>query len=732
MNEHDKWEFWIDRGGTFTDIIGRAPDGTLRAKKLLSTNPEHYADAATHGIRQCLGLADDAAIPGHLIQAVKMGTTVATNALLERRGAPTLLLVTQGFRDALEIGYQARPEIFARNIIKPDLLYSKVIETPERIRADGTVEQPFDPDLIRNDLEAALNNGINAIAIVFMHAYAYPAHELKAETLAREIGFKQISVSHKVSPLIKLVGRGDTSVVDAYLSPVLNKHIDLVRDELTPTIKEDEETNKKCNPRLLFMASSGGLTSADLFRGRDAILSGPAGGVVGAAKSAISAGFEKIIGFDMGGTSTDVCHYAGDFERSFETEVAGVRMRAPMMNIHTIAAGGGSILYFDRHRFRVGPASAGADPGPKCYGNEGPLTVTDANVMVGKLSARHFPHIFGPDQSAPLNTKTVEAEFQALADEIDDGRTSAGIADGFLQIAIANMANAIKKISVERGYDVTEYALNAFGGASGQHACLVADALSISTILIHPFSGLLSAYGMGLADIRASRQTSIEAPLDMQVMEIIGKHTNNFATQNREELAGQGIDPGDTKTRIIVHLKYQGTEAALPVELQSHVVMRAEFEQQHNKRFGFISPDKSVHVAMLEVETVGRAPPHREPPAGNPDLSQPTAFETTKFFSGGKWHEARLFLRQNLKPGHHIAGPAIIIEPHQTIIIEPGWQARVTPLDHLVLRRPKPKERGRAIGTRPALFEGYRNSRTHSRRRHRRTTVRPEPDPQRP
>jgi len=715
MESQNKWEFWIDRGGTFTDVIGHAPDASLHAIKLLSVNPDQYADAATFGIRQLLEVGPAQDIPTALIHAVKMGTTVATNALLEREGEPTLLLITGGFRDALEIGYQARPEIFARNIIKPDLLYSKVIEAPERVRADGTIETPFNPDTVREQLETAHDAGLNAVAIIFMHAHAFPKHELEAEKLAREIGFQQISVSHKVSPLIKLVGRGDTTVVDAYLSPVLNKYIDLVLDELTPQFKDDEETNKKNNPgpspRLLFMASSGGLTSADLFRGRDAILSGPAGGVVGAAKTAESAGFDKIIGFDMGGTSTDVCHFDGKYERTFETEVAGVRMRAPMMHIHTVAAGGGSILFFDAERFRVGPASAGASPGPKCYGNNGPLTVTDANVMVGKLQADHFPKIFGQDGKSAINEETVAAAFRQQAEKIGDGRTPEAIADGYLQIAVANMANAIKKISVERGYDATEYALNAFGGASGQHACLVADALGITTILIHPFSGLLSAYGMGLADIRSARETSIEAPLNVETMGALGKQTSKFATENRDELAGQGIPPGDTKTNITIHIKYEGTDAALAVKYDDHFVMRDEFEKLHQQRFGFISPDKDVHVAMLEVETIGHGTPPETAATVNPETNSRHQFQTTKFFTNGKWFDAARIHRQDIARGDIMQGPAIIIEPNQTIIIEPEWQAELTITDNLVLRRLKPKTRAHAAGTNadPVLLEVFNN-----------------------
>ena len=503
------WEFWIDRGGTFTDVIGRRPDGALLTHKLLSENPEAYRDAAVHGIRHLLGLKPGEAIPSQRIAAVKMGTTVATNALLERKGDRTLLLITKGFRDALRIGYQARPKIFAKHIVKPDMLYERVVEVDERVRADGTVERALDLDTVRAELARAKQDGINAVAVVLMHAYRYSDHEQRVAALARELGFEQVSASHEVSPLIKLVGRGDTTVVDSYLSPILRRYVSQVAGELEFTLPAGGGSQQT---RLMFMMSSGGLTAAELFRGKDAILSGPAAGVVGMAETGRAAGFSRLIGFDMGGTSTDVSHYAGEYERAFETEVAGVRMRAPMMLIHTVAAGGGSILHFDGARFRVGPDSAGANPGPKCYRRGGPLAVTDANVMVGKLIPDFFPRIFGPQQNQPLDADAVRLAFAAMAKEIGDGRSGEQVADGFIKIAVENMANAIKKISVQRGYDVTRYALNCFGGAGGQHACLVADALGMESVLIHPLSSLLSAYGMGLADIRSVRQQAIEEP----------------------------------------------------------------------------------------------------------------------------------------------------------------------------------------------------------------------------
>ncbi|MCK5364178.1 MAG: 5-oxoprolinase, partial [Gammaproteobacteria bacterium] len=510
MGGSGKWQFWIDRGGTFTDVVARRPDGALITHKLLSENPERYEDAALQGIRDLLGLDGDAALPTEAIEAVKMGTTVATNALLERKGDRTLLLITKGFHDALRIGYQNRPKLFARRIVLPDLLYERVIEVDERMSADGEVLLPVDLDAARVALQRAFDDGIGSVAIVFVHGYRHHAHEDAVAEIARDIGFPRVSVSHEVSPLMKLVSRGDTTVVDAYLSPILGRYVRQVAAEL------DLENTAA---RLMFMMSSGGLTDASLFKGKDAILSGPAGGVVGMIETSALAGYERVVGFDMGGTSTDVSHYAGELERTFETEVAGVRMRAPMMQIHTIAAGGGSVLTYDGARFRVGPESAGANPGPRCYRRNGPLAVTDANLMVGKLLPRHFPRIFGPRQDQPLDDASVREEFQKLAERVGDGRSPEQVAEGFLRIAVDSMANAIKKISTQRGYDVTRYALNCFGGAGGQHACLVADALGIETVLLHPLAGVLSAYGMGLADIRANRQMAVEEPFEADVVE---------------------------------------------------------------------------------------------------------------------------------------------------------------------------------------------------------------------
>jgi 5-oxoprolinase (ATP-hydrolysing) len=691
------WDFWIDRGGTFTDIVGRRPDGTLIARKLLSENPGAYRDAAVEGIRSLLGLAAGEPIPPGAIGAVKMGTTVATNALLERKGERTLLVITKGFRDALRIGYQARPKIFARHIVKPDILHERVIEVDERVRADGTVERTPDLAVVRTALEAARFDGFDAIAIVLMHAYRFPEHERSIAALAREAGFVQVSASHEVSPLIKLVSRGDTTVVDAYLSPILRRYVAEVAEELG------------MGPRLMFMMSSGGLTAADMFQGKDAILSGPAGGVVGMAETAREAGFARVIGFDMGGTSTDVSHFDGEYERTFETEVAGVRMRTPMMLIHTVAAGGGSILHFDGARFRIGPDSAGANPGPKSYRRGGPLTVTDANVMTGKLLPDFFPKIFGPAQNAPLDVEAVRTAFAALSKEV--GKSPEEVADGLIRIAVENMANAIKKISVQRGYDVTRYALNAFGGAAGQHACLVADALGMTTILIHPFSSLLSAYGMGLAQIRATRQQAVGLPLDPGALAHLDNMKRALMSETIDELVAQGVPEGQTFNYPRAHLRYDGTDTAIPVALHTIEQMVAEFEEKHRARFGFVSERKSLFVEAIELESVGGGARYDEPVLKKTRAKLPAPVHHTRFYSNGVWHDAAVFNRDQLAPGHTIKGPAIVIEPHQTVVVEDGWQAEVTARNHLLLTRIVPRPRTRAVGTDadPVMLEVFNN-----------------------
>jgi len=700
-----KWDFWVDRGGTFTDIVGRKPDGTLVAHKVLSENPEAYRDAAVQGIRELLGVSTGEPIPSGLIGAVKMGTTVATNALLERKGEKTLLVTTRGFRDALAIGYQARADIFAKRIIKPELLYSAVVEVGERVRTDGQVEAVPDEATVRTDLQAEFDAGYRAIAIVFMHAYRYPAHEQLVSRIAGEIGFTQISVSNQVSPLIKLVGRGDTTVVDAYLSPILRRYVEQVAEELGA----DANGSGDDGPQLMFMQSSGGLTAARLFQGKDAILSGPAGGVVGAVETSRLAGFDKMVGFDMGGTSTDVSHYDGELERSFETEVAGVRMRAPMMSIHTVAAGGGSILHFENGRFRAGPDSAGANPGPKAYRRGGPLTVTDANVMLGKLSPDLFPKIFGPNRDQPLDAAAVRKAFEEMAEVVGDGRSPEQVADGFLAIAVENMANAVKKISVQRGYDVTHYALTCFGGAGGQHACLTADALGISTVLIHPFSGILSAYGMGLADIRATRQRTISEGL-AAALASLGPVRDELTAAVLGEMKSQGVAETDIEVLHRAHLRYQGTDTTLSIAVSDAAEMTAAFETAHRKQFGFIFENREIIFEAYEVEAIGGGADSSEPEFAL-ETAAPTSTEATKFFSGGAWRDAPIYRRADISPGARANGPCLIVEPHQTIVVEDGWAFEITKLNHVVLKRVAELSRAKAVGTQadPVLLEVFNN-----------------------
>jgi 5-oxoprolinase (ATP-hydrolysing) len=700
-----RWEFWIDRGGTFTDVIGRDRRGRLHVAKLLSENPRAYADAGVAGIRQLLGIESGAPIPPGLIGAVKMGTTVATNALLERKGERTLLVTSRGFRDALEIGNQARRDIFARRIVKPDQLYSSVVEVDERVRVDGTVETPLDEVGLRSALEAQFAAGFRALAIVFMHAWKYPASERRAGEIAREIGFTQISLSHEASPLIKFVGRGDTAVADAYLTPVLKTYVARVAQELGAH-------GKRGAPRLMFMMSSGGLTFAERFQGKDAILSGPAGGVVAMARTGASAGFDRVIGFDMGGTSTDVAHYAGQFERAFETEVAGVRMRAPMMLIHTVAAGGGSVLHYDQARFRVGPDSAGAQPGPMSYRNGGPLTVTDANVMIGKLMPAYFPRLFGPSRNEALDKESVTAAFSEIA--LASGRSAESIADGFIEIAVASMAEAIKKISVARGYDITRYALNCFGGAGGQHACLVADALGMTQILVHPLSSLLSAYGMGLADIADMRSAAVELLLEDTALTCIARVYERLCRETKRTLATQGVTATEASVEARLRLRYAGTDTAHEVAYKPGATVKAlkrSFETVHRARFGFIDEARGLVIEAIDVEAAGGGVAFRERAQKKAITAMPIPAGRTKFYSRGKWHRAGVFLRESLRSGHQINGPALLIEPHQTIVIEDGWRAEITARNHVVLTRARPVPRRRAIGTKadPVILEVFNN-----------------------
>ncbi|MGH3939213.1 MAG: hydantoinase B/oxoprolinase family protein [Pseudonocardiaceae bacterium] len=685
-----RWQFWVDRGGTFTDIVARAPDGRLVTHKRMSENPARYRDAAVAGIRTLLGLAKDEPIPADRIEVVRMGTTVATNALLERKGERTALIITKGFGDALTIGYQNRPRIFDRHIQLPDALYERAIEVDERITAEGTVLRAPDLDWLANDLEQAAHHGIKAVAVVCLHSHLYPAHEQAVGALAEQLGFGQISLSSEVSPLMKLVPRGNTAVVDAYLSPVLRRYVSQVAEQL-PGV------------RLMFMQSNGGLAEAGHFRGKDAILSGPAGGIVGMARMSALAGFDKVIGFDMGGTSTDVSHFAGEYERIFDTQVAGVRLRAPMLDIHTVAAGGGSILHFDGSRYRVGPDSAGADPGPACYRNGGPLTVTDANVMLGRIQPAHFPQMFGPNGDQPLDDQVVRRRFTEMAGRIREqtgnDRSPEQVAEGYLQIAVANMAGAVKRISVQQGHDVRRYALTSFGGAGGQHACAVATALGIDTVLVPPMAGVLSALGIGLADTTAMRAQSVEARLEPAIMERLVDVADVLGAAARAELLDQDVPPGRIRLDRRAHLRYDGTDTALLVELADLSSMVAAFEASYRGTYSFLI-DRPLIVEAISVEATGLTEqphlPHRSataasasgpPDTGPPDPARPEPTAIVRMYAAGKFHEAPLYQRAQLEAGDTVTGPAIVVEAGSTTVVDESWGATMTPTGHLLIER---------------------------------------------
>ncbi|PZV06792.1 MAG: 5-oxoprolinase [Leptolyngbya sp.] len=709
-----RWQFWIDRGGTFTDIVARRPDGQIIVHKLLSENPDRYADAPIQGMRDLLGLEPGEIIPAELIEAVKMGTTVATNALLERKGDRTLLVTTKGFRDALRIGYQNRPNIFARHIELPEMLYERAIEVNERLSAQGDVLVPLTVEeeaRLMQELQRAYDSGIRACAIALMHGYRYSAHELRLGDLARQIGFTQVSLSHQVSPLIKLVSRGDTTVVDAYLSPILRRYVDRVAGQLNYAGETQQVVS---HPRLMFMQSNGGLTDAALFQGKDSILSGPAGGVVGAVQTSRQAGYDRMIGFDMGGTSTDVSHYRGEYERTFETEVAGVRLRAPMMAIHTVAAGGGSIVGFDGSRYRVGPESAGAYPGPACYRHSGPLAVTDCNVMVGKLQPEFFPQVFGPGGDLPLDGATVREQFAALAEEIHAATGSSPspeqVAAGFLTIAVEKMANAIKKISVQRGYDVSNYVLCSFGGAGGQHTCLIADALGMTEVFLHPYAGVLSAYGMGLADVGALNEQSVELPLDEATLPQIQQMVESLSKKGMEELRQQGFEPlslgpssggggepENSKFKIQnsklpqilprLLLKYEGTDSVLPVDFAGVEAMRSQFTTLHRQRYGFAQENKRLIVDTAAVEVIGHTHSPDEPDIQKTRTTPLMPKTSVSVYTADRWYDTPVYHRDDLCPGDAIAGPALVIEATGTNVVEPGWNATLTPKGHLILKK---------------------------------------------
>jgi 5-oxoprolinase (ATP-hydrolysing) len=695
------WRFWIDRGGTFTDVVAQRPDGRLVLHKLLSENPGAYADAAVHGIRELLGVPRGP-IPAGLVAEVKMGTTVATNALLERKGDRTLLLITRGFRDALRIGYQNRPRLFDRRIVLPTQLYEQVVEADERVSAQGEILRPLDESACRDDLRRAVTAGIRSVAIVLMHGYRYPAHELKLAALARELGFTQVSTSAQTFPLMKLVSRGDTTVADAYLSPILHRYVDEVSRELGADVP------------LSFMQSNGGLTAAARFQGKDAILSGPAGGIVGMARTAQSAGFDRVIGFDMGGTSTDVSHFAGSYERSFETEVAGVRLRAPMMNIHTVAAGGGSICRFDGARFRVGPESAAANPGPASYRRGGPLTITDCNLMTGKLQPEIFPAVFGPRGDEPLDADIVKEKFHALAEEVavatGQSLDPIAIAEGFLTIAVQNMANAIKQVSVARGYDVSGYTLACFGGAGGQHACLVADALGMTRIMIHPLAGVLSAYGMGLADTRLMKQATVEAPLEPKLMARLDTLIDDLSRSGAADLVDQRISVDRIRAEARIHIKYGGTDTALEVPHGSLDELARDFEAAYLQRFAFTMPRVPLIVESVAVESIGRSEGSDATVRAPAALAAATPARTVIAHMAGSAHATPVYDRATLPVGQGVEGPAVIFDAVSTTVVEPGWTATHSVRGDLILERVEAKaNRTTSVEADPVRLEIYNN-----------------------
>ena len=695
------WQFWIDRGGTFTDVVARRPDGRLVTHKLLSENPARYRDAAVAGIREVLGLGEQAQIPAALVEAVRMGTTVATNALLERTGERTALVITRGFADALRIGYQNRPRIFDRHIVLPEPLYERVIEVDERITADGTVLRPPDLDRLAGRLREAHHAGIRAVAVVCLHGYLHPAHEQAIGELARDVGFAEVSLSSEVSPLMKLVSRGDTTVVDAYLSPVLHRYVAQVAD-------------RTGDVRLMFMQSNGGLAEAHHFRGKDAILSGPAGGIVGMVRMSQLAGFARVIGFDMGGTSTDVSHYAGEYERVSSTQVAGVRLRSPMLDIHTVAAGGGSVLHFDGSRYRVGPDSAGAVPGPACYRGGGPLTITDANVMLGRIQPGYFPRVFGPGGDQPLDVATVRQKFADLAAEItaqtQDRRSPEQVAEGYLQVAVANMANAVKRISVAKGHDVTGYVLTTFGGAGGQHACAVADSLGITTVLVPPMAGVLSALGIGLADTTVMRGRTVEARLEPESMPGVLDVAGSLEEAARALLLGQGMPADRLRITRRAHLRYDGTDTTVPVDLADPDAMTAAFEAGYRATYSFLMP-RPIIIESVSVEATGLTEQPDLRPAMDPTGPvAPAAEELVRLHTGGQWRQVPLFRREHLPPDHEVTGPAVIAEADATTVVDDGWRARRTAAGHLLISRVQAPQRAR-VGTRadPVMLEIFNN-----------------------
>lgn len=668
-----QWQFWIDRGGTFTDIVALDPQGNLHTHKLLSENPEHYQDAAIAGIRYFLQTPAEQAIDVGRIACVKMGTTVATNALLERKGEAVALVTNRGFADALRIGYQHRPDIFALAVRTAEPLYQTTVEIDGRLDAQGQEITALDASACRLALQQLKAQGFTSIAIVLLHSYLNPSHERQLAKWAQELGFAQISTSAQTSSLIKYIARGRTTVVDAYLSPILQRYVQQVASQL-PGVD------------LQFMQSHGGLCQAEHFQGKDAILSGPAGGIVGAVKTAQAAGFKQIIGFDMGGTSTDVSHYAGELQRNFETEVAGVQMRVPMLDIHTVAAGGGSIISLHHGEVRVGPQSAGANPGPAAYRRGGPLTVTDANLLLGRIQSQHFPAVFGADADQPLDLQRVQTQFAELAQPL--AIRAEQLAEGALQIAVETMANAVQTISTQRGYDLHDYTLVSFGGAGGQHACAVAQKLGMRQVLLHPYSGVLSAYGMGLAQSSVLDTRSYQNALDE--LPLLAAQIAEQRASAKQDLQSQKADFANDK--ITLHLHYQGSDTTLDLSWQADRTVTeyaAEFSAAHQRQFGF-TLDAPIRLHSISIEAMSAAHSVQAHSTQNRLKAQP--IEQVKTFSDGKWHDTAVYQRSGLAAQQRIQGPALILEPTGTIYLPPNWNGQLLADGQLLLQQTLGKE----------------------------------------
>ncbi|HVO47003.1 MAG TPA: hydantoinase B/oxoprolinase family protein [Steroidobacteraceae bacterium] len=715
------WQFWIDRGGTFTDVVGLSPAGELHVRKVLSSSPATQGGGTDPGIRGARDIlaaaghsADDPsghgtpgtpATPGSpLIQTVKVGTTVATNALLERKGEPVVLVTTAGFADALRIGYQNRPDIFARHIVLPDSLYSVTIEARERIDAHGEILTALDVEALRRDLRGARDRGLRAVAVVFMHGWRFTQHERAAAELARSLGFEEVSVSHELSPLVRYVARGDTTVLNAYLALPLRRYLTGLQHEL-----------RALDPaaRLELMQSNGGLAAAEQFHAMSSVLSGPAGGLIGMQWIGARLGLHRLIGFDMGGTSTDVSLLDGELPRRFEHTIAGVRLQSPMLDVHTIAAGGGSVLHFQDERCAAGPDSAGADPGPTCYGRGGPLTLTDVQVLLGRLRPDTLPAVFGANGTSRVNAETVAQEFAALAQRVAQAthrpQSVESLAESFLDVAVEAMANAIRQVSTRQGLDAGDFTLFCFGGAAGQHACRVARAAGMHRVLVHPLASVLSAFGIGVADRLAMRRASLRLPLEDSGLNAAAVRLAELEAQARAELAAF---EGGTRPAAIQHwleLRAGDSETSLSVPAAALEQVRAAFSAAHQQRFGFAA---AARILIDAVRVEARSASLDATSLRMPRRASLALPEVARAWFGS-WQEVPLMSSDTLSGP--IQGPALIVEPNSTLVVEPGWNVQRLPEGELLLEArtdtaaDRPSSAGADCGPDPARIEIFNN-----------------------